>query len=79
VHTALGTTPFHLRAGLNAAAFDAVCVTFAQHKKSTPDDIALRFKALKKDEKFIEWVTSGTTDDHAIRGRLERAKTILFG
>ena len=76
---ALGERPFHLRAGLNAAAFDAVCVAFAQNKKDTPDDIAKRFKALRRDEKFVGWVTSGTTDEHAVRGRLDRAKRILFG
>ena len=79
VHESLGERPFHLRAGLNAAAFDAVFVAFAQHKKAVPKDIAQRFKILKQDGKFIEWVTSGTTDENAIRGRCDQAKNILFG
>ena len=79
VHESLGPTPFHLHAGLNAAAFDAVFVAFARHRRAIPRDIATRFKALKKDAKFIEWVTSGTTDEHFIRQRLKRAKSVLFG
>lgn len=79
IHKSLGETPFHLRAGLNAAAFDAVFVAVAQHKKSLPDDFSKRFKTLTRDLKFAEWVTGGTTDENAIRGRLEQAKSILFG
>jgi hypothetical protein len=79
VHVSLGDTPFHLRTGLNAAAFDAVCVAFAGHSKKIPDNIRQRFDKLKTDQKFSEWVTSGTTDELTIQGRLERARTILFG
>jgi len=74
----LGEKPFHLRAGLNAAAFDAIFVAFAKHAKHIPNNIAARFKALKNDLKFKAFVTSATTDESAIRGRLKRAKAILF-
>jgi hypothetical protein len=78
VHEALGDTPFHLRAGLNAAAFDAVFVAFAQEKSAVPPDVRQRFKSLKNDEKFTAWVSGGTTDEHAIRGRLALAASTLF-
>jgi hypothetical protein len=35
----LGPKPFHIRAGLNAAAFDAVMVAFSNHLRSIPADI----------------------------------------
>lgn len=75
----LGEKPFHLRAGLNAAAFDAIFVAFAQHKRGIPRDVAKRFRILKTNRKFMIFVTSATTDENAVRGRLKQAKSILFG
>lgn len=79
VNASLGDRPFHLKAGLNAAAYDSVFVAFASNKKALPRDIAKRYSALKRDKKFGEWVTSSTTDENVVHGRLARAKKLLFG
>lgn len=80
VLSAFGEKPFHLASGLNAAAFDAVFVAFAQHKeKPMPGNIFSRYKKLKRTKKFLEYVTSSTTDELVISRRLSKAKKILFG
>ncbi len=75
----LGPKPFHLRAGLNAAAFDAVAVAFSRGLKSIPPDIKERYDHLKKDAKFQERITSGTTDEASVSERLGKAAEVLFG
>lgn len=79
VHRTLGNRPFHLRAGLNAAAFDGVFVAFARHPAEIPDNIGEKFKQLIADEKFSVLIASGTTDVDTIRNRLSLVAEYLFG
>ena len=42
----LGEKPFHVRAGLNSAVFDAVMVAFSNHPAGAGDDVARRYRRL---------------------------------
>jgi len=76
---ALGGKPFHVRAGLNAAVFDAVYVAFARRDGTAPADIQGRYKALVSDPDFVAMVSMSTTDESVVRKRLRMAGTVLFG
>jgi hypothetical protein len=75
---ALGPKPFHIRAGLNAAVFDAVMVAFSNHAGPVPNDIAKRYQKLIKDKEFDKNTRQSTTDTDTVRQRFSQAKTILF-
>ena len=75
----LGERPFHVRAGLNTAVFDAVMVAFSEHRNAIPTNIKERYDLLLDDEKFIRNTMYGTTDVDTVRERLDRANTVLFG
>jgi hypothetical protein len=77
--THLGDRPFHIRSGMNAAAFDSVSVAFAKHVGNIPGNISERYKALVHDSSFVSLVSSGTTDEGVVRGRLRKANEELFG
>ncbi len=78
VSDSLSDRPFHVRRGLNVAAYDSVMVAFAQ-SGDIPYDIKERYEELKIHTDFIDATTSGTTALAAVRQRLELAKRILFG
>jgi len=79
----LGPKPFHIRAGLNAAVFDATFTVFAKHltRIDRGGNLALRSKSnsLIKNEMFLKYVSSATTDDDVIPKRIALAKRVLFG
>jgi hypothetical protein len=76
----LGERPFHIRAGLNAAVFDAVYVAVGRHiEEVAPGDLRARFDALIADGEFLEWVSTATTDKDTVISRLQRAEAVLFG
>ncbi len=74
----LGKKPFHIRAGLNAAVFDAVATAFSKHLDSIPGDVEQRYKKLLRDDDFQQMVSAGTTDEQIVSGRLKRAEKFLF-
>jgi hypothetical protein len=79
VGKALGRKPFHIHAGLNAAAYDSVMVAFALRKrKRFPKDVKRRFKRLLSNEKYVYCIASGTTDVDVVRKRFSLARRILF-
>ncbi len=75
----LGTKPFHIKAGLNAAAFDSVAVGFAKHADNIPDDIAGRYRSLLENEDFINSISTATTDTLVVAQRMSVARRKLFG
>lgn len=79
VVTSLGRKPFHIRAGLNAATFDAVFVALARPNLKLASDIKARFKKLLQDPDFISHTNSGTTDVDTVKKRIASAKDILLG
>ncbi|MGH8615445.1 MAG: hypothetical protein ACREYF_26340 [Gammaproteobacteria bacterium] len=75
----LGDKPFHVRAGLNAAIFDAVMTAFSKHLDEIPIDIKDRYTRLTKDKDFDTNTRNGTTDVDTVRQRLSQAEILLFG
>ncbi len=78
VHANLGDRPFHLRAGLNSSAFDAIFVAFAGNIDAVPPDVRDRYLALTASEAFQDMIRSGTTDVEQVRGRIALAERQLF-
>lgn len=74
----LGEKPFHIRAGLNAAVFDAVMTAFSNHLDAIPADIDNRYKRLLKDDEFDRDTRAGTTDVDTVKGRFRKAEAVLF-
>ncbi len=74
----LGEKPFHIRNGMNAAAFDSVSLVFSRNLNKIPDDVAVRYGKLTKDKQFKEFTEKHTTDKTAIEKRITRAKDILL-
>lgn len=75
----LGERPFHVRTGLNAAAYDAVFVAFAKNLDRIPIDVKERYRSLLKKPAFNTYISSNTTDKEVILGRLKVAVDNLFG
>lgn len=75
----LGDRPFNIRAGLNAAVFDAVFVAIGRNLGRVPEDLPERYQGLLRDEQFRAATTSGTTDIEIVRKRLALAEKTLIG
>jgi uncharacterized protein with ParB-like and HNH nuclease domain len=76
VYEILGEKPFVLMRGLNVAIYDSVFTVIAQEINVLNKN---NYKKLLDDEIFIKSVTSGTTDEIAVKNRLERCRLILLG
>lgn len=77
VYEKLGTKPFHIFRGINAAVFDSVMVAFARNM-DYPADIRLRFNKLIKREDYLDTVSASTTDEDTVRDRIRLAQEVLF-
>jgi hypothetical protein len=78
----LGERPFHIRAGLNAAAFDAVSVAFARNLdriEGMRKKLKERYRRLKESDEFTALTLSATTDKDTVKGRISLACSGLFG
>ena len=75
----LGPRPFHIRAGLNVAAYDAVYVAFARNLQSIRSGVSGRYTSLKENKRFQELISSATTDEAAVAARLKLVEKKLFG
>lgn len=78
VKRTLGDKPFHIRKGLNVAAFDCVFVAFAKNRRNIPPNIIEHYEKLKNDKNFQDLIISGTTDELVVRDRLILTEKILF-
>lgn len=77
VYEKLGTKPFNILRGINAAVFDSVMVAFARNV-DYPADIRLRFNKLIKMESYLKTVSASTTDEDTVRERIRIAQEVLF-
>ena len=75
----LGEKPFRQARSLNPAVFDSMFVAFARNPDSCPADIVERAKNLRGNQDFQRYTTHATTDDAAVRSRLDLAQKSLFG
>ena len=74
----LGSKPFHVRAGLNSAVFDAVMIAFSLNQGSIPADVAARYRKLVYSPEFERRTSGGTTDVESVKERIRLAKEKLF-
>jgi hypothetical protein len=79
VVSALGSKPFHVRAGLNAAVYDSVMIAFAKAEKAAPKDIKDRYAVLLANEDFRRATSQSTTDEESVKQRMGTAAKTLFG
>lgn len=77
VRELLGKRPFHIRAGLNAAVFDCTFVAVDQNIDQIPGDYYQRYSTLVKQDKFLKYVTAGTTDKDIILNRMALARRAI--
>ena len=77
----LGSKPFNLRTGLNAAVYDATYVAFAKHLKNLTayQGIKDKYLELNENKKFLKLVSQHTTDEDNVPSRIRRANRALFG
>jgi hypothetical protein len=78
VRARLGSKPFHIRAGLNAAVFDSVFTAFGRKLESVPDDVRDRYQRLIKNSDYLSVVSRSTTDEEVVARRLKLAREALF-
>lgn len=74
----LGSRPFHVRRGINAAVFDSVMLAFAR-SKHIPPDMHSRWTDLLSNRSFEDATRSHTTDVDAVKERIRLAAHVLFG
>lgn len=77
VYKALGERPFHVKRGLNVAAFDSIMIAFAK-PGIIPKDITDRFLKLKQNPSYNDAISSNTTDNEIVKRRIQIAQEILF-
>jgi hypothetical protein len=77
VYKALGTKPFNVKRGINAAVFDSVMVAFAKNTK-IPKDVGQRYKKLLANKSYDDAIKAHTTDVDTVKQRLELAEEVLF-
>ena len=78
VHENLGPRPFHLYAGFNSSAFDAVFTSFARNIAAIPTDVGQRYRQLAISRSFEDLVRGGTTDVDQVQARQRMAQARLF-
>lgn len=74
----LGAKPFHVKAGLNAAVYDAVFVSFARHLSDAQRVTKESYARLVGDKRLEELTRSGTTDVETLKERIVTAERYLF-
>lgn len=74
----LGPKPFHIKRGLNAAAYDSVMVAFYRHWRQCPPDIDERYRNLLYNEAYLSYISVATTDVDTVKKRIELAEQRLF-
>jgi hypothetical protein len=74
----LGAKPFHVRAGLNSAVYDAVMLAFSLNLNSIPQDVRSRYHKLVYSSEFEKRTSGGTTDVESVKERIRLAKEKLF-
>lgn len=70
---AFGKNAFRPARSLNVANFDSLMIAIARHPTLSPSDIKAAAQSLLEDPKYIESITSGTSDDSVVKTRIELA------
>lgn len=78
VRKTLGVKPFHIYAGFNSSAFDAVFTAISKNLDSIPSDLSDRWARLSVSDELRSAVTGGTTDVDQVRARLALVESQLI-
>lgn len=78
VYERLGAKPFHIKSGLNVAAFDSVFVAAGNHLDRADENLKPRFQALLADNEYDELTGENTTTLKRVARRLQLADQVLF-
>jgi uncharacterized protein with ParB-like and HNH nuclease domain len=73
----LGEKPFHLRGRLNYAAMDSTLVAAAIAFDRDVKNLKERYAVLVTDANYQDWITSDTSDEKILTGRIAKAISIL--
>ena len=75
----LGEKPFHIKSGrINVSALDSVMGLLCIAPDSIPDDLDMRYQALKNDPEFMNTLSVSTSDSAVVKRRIERARRHLL-
>jgi hypothetical protein len=70
--------PFSVRGPLNTSLFDSIICTIINNIDRIPNNLQERYEKLLKDDLFIEYTTSGTTDTKIVKARFDYVKKKLI-
>ncbi len=74
----LGAKPFHLRGPINTAALDSVYTVLINNYPRLKVGLDRKFKLLLEDEKYSEATTYSTSDESAVKLRIQIAEKYLL-
>lgn len=72
-YDAFGKSAFRPARSLNVANFDSLMVAIAKHPGLAAKDIRAASKSLLANQRYVESITRGTSDDSVVRNRIELA------
>jgi Protein of unknown function DUF262 len=75
----LGDKPFHLRGRLNYAAMDSTLLASKSALAKNVTNLKERYGRLLTDTEYLNWVTTDTSDDKVVTGRIKKAIDYLAG
>ena len=79
IYENFGSTPFHIKNGLNSSVCDAIMVAFSRNLDRIPSDITERFHELCiNNEEFYSYVGKNSNDPNCVHNRIEMAEDVLF-
>lgn len=79
IYKHLGTTPFHIKKGLNSAVLDSVMIAFAKNIDNIPNNISKKYQELCSDEEYYKYCGKNANDIESVKNRLQMANDYLFG
>jgi hypothetical protein len=81
VATKIGNDAFKIKRSVNKSVCDSVLVSIAQilSDGNEPIDLAVNHKRLLADEDYIKYVSSGTSSETSVNGRITLARNYFLG
>ena len=73
IYEEIGESAFRIKAGVNAAVFDAISVALARADRENIPDVKDRYENLLAEDSFLGSVSQGTTDKDRVNHRINMA------
>jgi hypothetical protein len=74
----LGSSAFQLQRGTNAAVLDSIMVSLATVGVENVSDIKQKYDILLKNDAYMDYVTTWTTDTERVQGRIKMAINVFY-